>query len=159
MTRAGLLVAATGGRDAFLEQVVTRHGQALGAVGDAVVVGQHQTVLGHYGGRTAAGQPHCGSLHPVEPGLVDVDAVGRLHLGRREVVEGPHALVRQGPAGQGDGGEQARPYAGGGQHRLQANHGSPEESDLVTASIAPVRPARQRTAQALPRIKSGRGAA
>ena len=59
---------------------------------DAVVVGEDQAVFRHERGR-ATGEPYGCGAYSIEPGLVDLHTVLRLHARAREVVVGPHTFV------------------------------------------------------------------
>ena len=119
--RAALLF---GGPDiAVLQKVDVLGRQRLHAAGDAVVVGQHQAGAGHFRRRAARDAP--GALaHMVEPGLVDGGSIGGLHLGRREIIEGPHPLVRRRRGRT----EHQRAGRGGGEKRLQGHSKAPLRS-------------------------------
>ncbi len=81
-----------------------------GAALDAVVVGQHQAVGGDERAAAAAVDPRGRQPRPVEPRLIDLDAVALEHGGGGEVVEGPHALVggQAGRRGREDGHDDRR---------------------------------------------------
>ena len=107
---AGGLVLAVAGDEAVVEQALLLGGVLGEAAGDAVVVGEDQAVRRHEG-RRAAGEPHRGLAHAVEPGGVDVDPVPLLHLRGGEVVVGPHAFVGTGGVYK-DAGDEGRGEAG-----------------------------------------------
>ena len=102
-----LLLLRSGARgEALGEDIVGRGRIFLDAGRDAMMIGEDQPGIRDEAGRAAAGQPHCGGLRLVQPGLVGGPAISRAHPLRREGVEGPHALVgagggkRQGQSGR-----------------------------------------------------------
>ena len=68
----------------------------------AVMIGQHQAVGRDERAGAAAFQARDRALQAPEPGVVDVDAVLLLHRRFREIVERPHAFVRDGGGGKAE---------------------------------------------------------
>jgi hypothetical protein len=140
---AGALIGEGCREEAGLGEVVAGRAEGLQAVGDAVVVGQHQAAGADLRGRAAHREPHRRALHPIQPRGRDVDAVGRLDLRRRDVVEGPQTLVRVGRRR----GEQRR-RAGGRKRRDLHSDRLPDSAcrDLAwNGGPSPRRPRRRRS--------------
>ena len=97
---AELLVLACRGGEAVLHIVDLVGGKVLRAAANAMMVGQHHAILGDDRGRAAGRQAHRGAAHIVEPRLVDIDAVFRLHRRGGEIVEGPHAFIGERAGGR-----------------------------------------------------------
>ena len=125
---AARLVRLLLGEEAVSVEIFFREArEVLDALASAVVVRHHEAVRRHDRGRAAAGNPHRRESQMIEPVLRRLEAVLRLHLGRRKVVERPHAFV-----GEGGGGEQ---------------HGSDRQQELfLHAGILGIRGERGRDA-------------
>ncbi|MND95406.1 hypothetical protein D3C80_876610 [compost metagenome] len=96
------LLLAAPGREAGLGVLQLRRGQVGDAGGDAVVVGHHQAFAGN-DARRAAAELDRGQADAVQPVLVDRGAQRLVGAGDGEVVVGPHALLRLGGRGGGEG--------------------------------------------------------
>jgi hypothetical protein len=70
-------------------------------------LGQHQAIRRGERAGAAAFEARDRALHAAEPGVVDVDAVFLLDRRFREIVERPHAFVRDGGRGKAEQQQQA----------------------------------------------------
>ena len=90
----GDLLLTGPGVEARLEEVALRRAQLLEDVRRHMVVRHHEAVRRDERPGAAVVESHRSELHVFEPRIGDLDAISLLDLGPRDVVKGPHALVR-----------------------------------------------------------------
>jgi hypothetical protein len=110
------LLLAPGGDEAVGDEIGLLRRKVLRAFDHAVMVGEDQAIGRNEAGRTAAGQPHGGGAHAIEPFLIGRPAVILLHRRGGKGIERPHAFI-----GLGRGGEQERRGKGRGSQENTAH--------------------------------------
>ena len=79
---------------AVFDVILFRRTDLLKHIGSNVMIRHHQAVRGNERARSTTVESHRGKLHFPEPRVGDFEAVFFLNFRARNIVEGPHALVR-----------------------------------------------------------------